>query len=90
MKKQMLFAVIFILAIMAAGCSKTKTTSLPSEVDQHLAWILQTVNGVAYCDMQSLRQSELGKAFEKDFGEKIAEMRKDRHFRKMLKQRFRF
>ena len=84
MKKQMLFGLISALAIMAAGCSKPQTTSLPSGVDQHLAWIPQMVNGVAYFDMQSLRQSELGKALEKDFGEEMAEMRKDRHFKKML------
>jgi len=86
MKKSIGLVLILALAIMAAGCSKTKTTSLPAEIDQHLAWIPQAVNGVAYFDMQSLRQSELGKALEKDFSDKIAEMRQDRHFRKMLEE----
>lgn len=84
MKKPMTYVLLLSLAIFAAGCSKTKTTSLPSAVDQHLAWIPQAVNGVAYFDARSLRQSELGKALEKDFSEGMAEMRKDRHFRKML------
>jgi hypothetical protein len=86
MKKQTLLGLFLIFAMMAFGCSKTKVTALPSEVDQHLAWIPQTVSGVAYCDVQSMRQSELGKALEKDFSEQMAEMRRDRHFKEMLEK----
>jgi hypothetical protein len=86
MKKSKWLVLVSALAVLTVGCSKTKTTSLPAEIDQRLAWIPQAVNGVAYCDMQSLRQSELGKALEKDFSEKIAELREDRHFRKILEE----
>jgi hypothetical protein len=84
MKKPTAYVFLLSLAIFVSSCSKTKTTSLPSAVDEHLAWIPQSANAVAYLDAQSLRQSELGKAFEKDFSEGMAEMRKDRHFRRML------
>jgi hypothetical protein len=86
MRKANWLVLILALTIMAAGCSTTKTTSLPAEVDQHLAWIPQAVNGVAYCDMQSLRQSELGQALEKDFSEHLDDMRRDRHFKEMLER----
>jgi hypothetical protein len=74
------------LALVVFGCSKTPTTSLPSGIDQHLAWIPQAVNGVAYFDVQSLQQSELGQALKKDFADKIAEMREDRDFKEMLEK----
>lgn len=84
MKKTMAFVFLLALTILAGACSKTKTTALPAAVDQHLAWIPQAVNGVAYFDMQSMRQSELGKALEKDFSEPLARMRESRDYRKML------
>jgi hypothetical protein len=86
MKKPIAFVMILSLAILAIGCSKTKTTSLPAEIDQRLALIPQGVNGVAYFDLQSLRQSELGKALAVDFHDKIAELRSDRQFKKMMEQ----
>lgn len=86
MKRRMAFVLLSALAILAAGCSKPTTTALPSAVDQHLAWIPQTVNGVAYFDVQSLRQSELGQALEKDFSEHIARMRERRGYREMLEK----
>lgn len=84
MKKRMAFTFLLALTILAGACSKTRTTALPATVDQHLAWIPQAVNGVAYFDVQSMRQSELGKALEKDFDEPIARMRGNRDYRKML------
>jgi hypothetical protein len=84
MKKRMAFVLLLALTILAGACSKTKTTALPAAVDQHLAWIPQAVNGVAYFDVQSMRQSELGKALAKDFSEPLARMRENRDYRKML------
>jgi hypothetical protein len=86
MRKANWLVLMLVMTIMAAACSTTKTTSLPAAVDQHLAWIPQAVNGVAYCDMQSLRQSELGQALEKDFSEHLNEMRRDRLFKEMLER----
>ena len=74
------------LMLIAMACSKPSTTALPSEVDSHLAWIPQAVNGVAYFDVQSVRESELGNALEKDFSDRIAEMRADRDFKEMLER----
>ncbi len=86
MKRRMAFVLLLALAILAAGCSKPTTTALPSAVDQHLAWIPQTVNGVAYCDVQSLRQSELGQALQKDWSDEIMRMREDRDYKEWLER----
>ncbi len=86
MKRRMAFVLLLALAIVAGGCSKPSTTALPSSVDQHLAWIPQTVNGVAYCDMQSLRQSELGQALQKDWSDEIKRMREDRDYKEWLEK----
>jgi hypothetical protein len=82
----MAFVLLLALAIAAGGCSKPSTTALPSAVDQHLAWIPQTVNGVAYCDVQSLRQSELGQALQKDWSDEIMRMREDRDYKEWLER----
>jgi hypothetical protein len=82
----MVFVLLLALTILAGACSKTKTTPLPAAVDQHLAWIPQAVNSVAYFDVQSLRQSELGQALEKDFSEQIARMRERRGYKEMLEK----
>lgn len=86
MQKNKWLALVLAVAMLALGCSKTPTTSLPAAVDQHLAWIPQAVNSVAYCDMQSMRQSELGQALKKDFEEKIAKLRRDRDFQELLQR----
>lgn len=76
----------FLLAfgLLAVGCSGPASTSMSSAVKQHLAWIPQDVNSVAYFDVQSLRQSELGKSLEKDFDNKISRWRDDRDYKKFL------
>lgn len=86
MKRRMAFVLLLALAIVAGGCSKPTITALPSSVDQHLAWIPQTVNGVAYCDVQSLRQSELGQALQKDWSDEIKRMREDRDYKEWLEK----
>jgi hypothetical protein len=86
MKRRMAFVFLLALTILAGACSKTKTTALPAAVDQHLAWIPQAVNGVAYFDVQSLRQSELGQALQKDWSDEIMRWRKDREFREWLER----
>lgn len=86
MQKNKWLVLVLAVAILAVGCSKTQTTALPAAVDQHLAWIPQAVNSVAYCDMQSMRQSELGQALKKDFEEKIAKLRRDRDFQELLER----
>jgi len=84
MKKQIALVLLLSLALLVAGCTQPKTTSLPSTVDQHLAWIPQNVNGVAYVDVQSLRQSELGVKLEEDFDKPWSRMRDDEHLKELL------
>jgi hypothetical protein len=86
MKRQMAFVFLLALTILAGACSKTRTTALPPSVDQHLAWIPQAVNGVVYCDVQSLRQSELGQALQKDWSAEILRMREDRDYKELLER----
>jgi hypothetical protein len=44
------------------------------------------VNGVAYFDVQSLRQSELGQALQKDWSDEIMRMREDREYKEWLER----
>lgn len=84
MKRVFSLCLLMLLAMLAASCSRTGSTSMSSTVEQHLAWIPQEVNSVAYFDVQSLRQSELGKSLEKDFDHKISRWRDDEDYKKFL------
>ncbi|MDZ7289735.1 MAG: hypothetical protein ONB44_07095 [candidate division KSB1 bacterium] len=86
MKTRMALALLLTLAIVLAGCSRPTTTPLPAAVDQHLTWIPKTVNALAYFDAQSMRQSELGKALEKDWGDKITRLREEKDYQELLER----
>jgi hypothetical protein len=86
MKRHFFFVLLLLLGILAAGCSRPATTSLPAEVDQHLAWIPATVEGLAYFDLQSLRQSELAGSLEEDWRERITRFRENRDYREFLEK----
>jgi hypothetical protein len=78
------YFLIALLLVMAAGCSRPITTPLPTDVDQHLAWIPQAVDGLAYFDLQSLRQSELGEELQRDWRDKITRLKEERGYREFL------
>jgi len=84
MNKFIPFFLLLTLTLFAAGCSRSTSTSMSVTVEQHLAWIPQEVNSVAYFDVQSLRQSELGKSLEKDFDNKISRWRDDEDYKEFL------
>jgi hypothetical protein len=86
MKKLIPFMLLSALALFVAGCSRSTSTSMSSAVETHLAWIPQEVNSVAYFDVQSVRQSELGKSLEKDFDDKISRWRDDEDYREFLEK----
>jgi hypothetical protein len=79
-------ALLLTLALWVAGCSRTVSTSLPAEVDQHLAWIPKTAEGLAYFDLQGMRQSELGQQLEKDWSEELAQLRGNRDYQEFLEK----
>ncbi len=86
MKKSILFALLALFALFVVNCSRSTSTSMPAAVNQHLAWIPQEANSVAYFDMQSMRQSELGKSLEKDFNGKISRWRDDEDYKRFLEK----
>jgi len=86
MKKLIPFVLLSAFALFVAGCSRSTSTSMSSSVEKHLAWIPQEVNSVAYFDVQSIRQSELGKSLEKDFDDKISRWRDDEDYKEFLEK----
>ena len=84
MKKNVSLFLLMLFAVLVAGCARTSSTAMSPTVAQHLAWIPQEVNSVAYFDLQSLQQSELGKSLEKDFDHKISRWRDDEDYREFL------
>ena len=86
MKKSIFFVLLPAFALFVAGCSRSTSTSMSPAVEKHLAWIPQEANSVAYFDVQSLRQSELGKSLEKDFDDKISRWRDDEDYKEFLEK----
>ncbi len=86
MKKPILFTLLAALALFAVSCSRSTSTSMSSAVEKHLAWIPQEANSVAYFDVHSIRQSNLGKSLEKDFDDKISRWRHDEDYKGFLEK----
>ena len=86
MKKLIPFVLLSAFVLFAVGCSRSTSTSMSAAVEQHLAWIPQEVNSVAYFDVQSIRQSDLGKSLEKDFDDRIPRWRDDEDYKEFLEK----